>query len=118
MITLTARLALILIGTVAYLTLAIVGLGGPTAFFSNGALVALTGVLCVMLVASLFAGGNLSSGVREDRANRWVLAAFALVGLLDAYLPAWSDRNEFWIIDGETIRRVGVALFAAGGAGG
>jgi protein-S-isoprenylcysteine O-methyltransferase Ste14 len=116
MITLTTRLALILVGTVAYLSLAILGLGGSAVFFSHGALVALTGVLCVMVVASVFAGGNLSSGVREDRGNRWVIAAFALVGLLDAYLPAWSDRHDFWIIDGERIRWAGVVLFAIGGA--
>jgi protein-S-isoprenylcysteine O-methyltransferase Ste14 len=115
MITLTVRLALIFVGTGAYLGLAIFGRGGLAAFFSHGALIALTGVLCVMAVASLFAGGNLSSGVREDRGNRWVIAAFALIGLLDAYLPAWADRNDFWIIDGETIRWVGVVLFAAGG---
>ena len=54
--------------------------------------------------------------MREDRDNRWVLAAFTLVGLLDGYLPAWADRNDFWIIDGETIRWVGVVLFAIGGA--
>ncbi len=116
MITLTVRLALIFVGTGAYLGVAIFGQGGLAAFFSHGALIALTGVLCVMVVASLFAGGNLSSGVREDCGNRGVLAAFALVGLLDAYFPAWADRNDFWIIDGETIRWVGVVLFAADGA--
>lgn len=115
MLTLTIRLALIIVATGAWLSLAIIGLGGPTAFFSHGALVALTGVLCVMVVASLFAGGNLSSGVREDRANRWVLAAFTVVGLLDGYLPAWSDGKDFWVIDGETVRWVGVVLFAIGG---
>ena len=37
-----------------------------------------------------------------------------LVGVLDGFLPAWADRNEFWIVDGETIRWIGVILFAAG----
>jgi protein-S-isoprenylcysteine O-methyltransferase Ste14 len=54
--------------------------------------------------------------VREDRANRWVIAVFAAIGLLAAYLPAYTDRQGFWIIDGETIRWVGAVLFAAGGA--
>ena len=69
-----------------------------------------------MAGASFFAGGNLSPGVREDRGNRWVILAFALIGLLDAYLPAYADRKEFWTIDGDTIRWLGVVLFAVGGA--
>jgi protein-S-isoprenylcysteine O-methyltransferase Ste14 len=54
--------------------------------------------------------------VREDRANRWVIAAFGLIGLLDAYLPAYTDRKKFWSLDGDAIRWLGVVLFAAGGA--
>jgi protein-S-isoprenylcysteine O-methyltransferase Ste14 len=54
--------------------------------------------------------------VREDRANRWVIAAFGLIGALAAWLPAYTDRQEFWTIDGEAIRWLGVVLFAAGGA--
>jgi hypothetical protein len=41
-------------------------------------------------------------------------AAFAVLGLLDAWLPAHTDRNEFSTIDGEAVRRLGVAPFAAG----
>jgi protein-S-isoprenylcysteine O-methyltransferase Ste14 len=53
--------------------------------------------------------------VREDRANRWVIVAFGLIGLLDAYLPAYTDRKEFWTLDGDAIRWLGVVLCAAGG---
>jgi protein-S-isoprenylcysteine O-methyltransferase Ste14 len=38
-----------------------------------------------------------------------------MIGLLDAYLPAYTDRKEFWIIDGDAIRWLGVVLFAGGG---
>src|SRR5208282_901919 len=65
---------------------------------------------------AFFAGGNLSSGTREDRGNRWVLVAFGVILLLESYLPAYTDRMEFWTIDGDTIRWLGVFLFAAGGA--
>lgn len=112
----TVRLTLVIVGTAAYLGLAILGWGGFAAFFSHPALIALVIVLFALSGAALFAGGNLSPGVREDRANRWVIVAFALVGLLDAYLPAYTDRKEFWTINGDTIRWLGVALFAAGGA--
>lgn len=43
------------------------------------------------------------------------LQSFALVGLLAGYLPAYTDRKEFWTIDGDSIRWFGVGLFAAGG---
>ncbi|MGO9171414.1 MAG: methyltransferase family protein [Rhodomicrobium sp.] len=68
-----------------------------------------------MAAASLFSAGNLSSGEREDRSNRWVLPVFGVIGLLSAYLPAYTDRIGFWTFDGDSVRWLGVFLFAAGG---
>lgn len=110
------RPALMLAGTSAYLGLSVLAWGGPGPFFSHRALVALTVVTFVLTVAALRAGGNLSAGEREDRGNRWVIAAFGIIGLLDGYLPAHTDRIQMWIIDGDAVRWLGVALFAAGGA--
>ncbi len=110
------RVTLIMAGTAAYFGLAVLGWGGLAAFFSHPALIALAVATFVMAGAALFAGGNISPGVREDRGNRWVIAALSLLGLLAAFLPAWTDRNEFWTLDGDAIRWPGVALFAAGGA--
>ena len=113
----TPRLAFItLLATLAYLGLAILGWGGFAAFFSHPALIALAIALFVLSGVALFGGGNLSPGEREDRANRWVIVPFALIGLLDAYLPAYTDRNGFWTLNGDAIRWLGVVLFAAGGA--
>ena len=115
--TLSPRLAFFNIAaTLAYLGLAVLGGGGFAAFFSHPALIALTIVLFAISGAGLFTEGNLSSGEREDRANRWVLPAFGLLGLLAAFLPAYTDRIGFWTLDGESIRWLGVLLFAAGGA--
>ena len=108
-----------IVGCLAYLGLAILGWGGFAAFFSHAALMALAVVLFVLFVLSgvaLFSAGNLSPGEREDRGNRWVLAAFGLIGLLLAYLPAYTDRTDFWTLDGDAVRWLGVVLFAAGGA--
>jgi protein-S-isoprenylcysteine O-methyltransferase Ste14 len=111
------RLAFItLVATLAYLGLAILGFGGFAAFFSHSALTALAIVTFAMSGISLFSDGNLSPGEREDRANRWVLVAFALIGLLSSFLPAITDRNDFWTLDGESVRWLGVVLYTVGGA--
>src|SRR5215467_5197648 len=110
------RLALIIIGTCAYTALAILGWGGIRPFFSHRPLIVLVVVLFVLSGVAFFAGGNLSPGVREARENRWVLVVFTVVGFLNAYIPAYTDRKELWTIDGDTTRWVGVILFAVGGA--
>jgi hypothetical protein len=114
---LTPRLVVFtVVASLGYLGLAILGWGGFTAFFSHPALVALAIVGVVLSGVALFSGGNLSPGEREDRGNRWVLAAFGVIGLLMAYLPAYTDRNDFWTLDGDAVRWLGVVLFAVGGA--
>jgi protein-S-isoprenylcysteine O-methyltransferase Ste14 len=115
-VTPSPRLALFtIVATLAYLGLAILGSGGLAAFFSHPALIALTVALFVMSGVALFSEGNLSPGVRGDRGNRWVIAAFGLIGVLAAYLPAYTDRRGFWTLDGETVRWLGVVLFTVGG---
>jgi len=98
-----------------FLGLAVLGFGGVDAFFSHPALITLAVVTVALTVAALFSQGNLSTGVREDRSNRWVIAALGILGLLSAWLPAYTDRREFLTIDGEAVRWLGVTLFAAGG---
>ncbi|MDH4556787.1 isoprenylcysteine carboxylmethyltransferase family protein [Pseudomonas sp. BN417] len=105
-----------LAGTLAYLGLVILGWGSFGAFFSHPPLVALTLVLFVLTILAPFTGGNLSSGVREDRENRWVLVAFGIIGLLSAFLPAYTDRLDFWTFGGDGVRWFGVFCFAVGGA--
>ena len=110
------RFVFITIGSCAYAGLAVLGWDGFRPFFSHPALIVLMVVLFVLSGVSFFAGGNLSVGVREARGNRWVLPVFGLIGFLNAYLPAYTDRKELWTIDGDTIRWLGVVFFAAGGA--
>ncbi|HUC16545.1 MAG TPA: isoprenylcysteine carboxylmethyltransferase family protein [Acetobacteraceae bacterium] len=114
---LTAKLALLaVVGSLAYLGLAILGWGGFAIFFADRARIALAIVLFALVGTALFSRGNLSPGEREDRDNRWVLIAFAAIGLLSAYLPACTERAGFWTFGGEAVRWLGVLLFAAGGA--
>jgi protein-S-isoprenylcysteine O-methyltransferase Ste14 len=116
-IKISPRLAILnVVMTLVYLGLAILGGGGFAAFFSHPARIALTIVVFALSGASLFTSGNLSTGEREDRHNRWVIGAFAVIGLLDAFLPAYTERIGFWTFGGDAVRWLGVVLFAAGGA--
>jgi protein-S-isoprenylcysteine O-methyltransferase Ste14 len=103
-------------GVLVYLGLAVLGWGGFGPFFSNPARIALVVATVAMVVAALFSSGNLSTGEREDRSNRWIIGALGLIGLLSAWLPAYTDRKEFWVLDGDAVRWIGVALYAVGGA--
>ncbi len=98
------------------LDLAVLGWGGLAAFLAHPARIALVGVTAVLTVAALFSEGNLSSGEREDRANRWVLPVFGVIGLLSAWLPAYTDRHGLWSLDGDTVRWLGIVLYSVGGA--
>ncbi|WP_223543462.1 methyltransferase family protein [Pseudomonas sp. GL-B-12] len=113
----SAKLAFFaVVSTLAYLALAIWGLGGFTAYFSHGSLVVIALATLIMAVVSLFTEVNLSSGEREDRANRWVIPAFGVIGLLSGFLPAYTDRIDFWTFGGEGVRWLGALLFIFGGA--
>src|SRR5215475_2548461 len=110
------RLAFIVIGVCAYTGLAVLGWGGLRPFFSHAALMALVVVLFALSILSFFAGGNVNAGVREDRGNRRVIAVFMVIVFFFQSVDGIRDRKELWTIDGDTIRWLGVALFAAGGA--
>jgi protein-S-isoprenylcysteine O-methyltransferase Ste14 len=100
---------------VLLLGLAILGWGGFAPFFSHPPLVAVVVAMVVMVVVGFFSKGNISPGEREDRGNRWVLAALGALAPLLAYFSAFTDRYDFWTIDGEAIRWTGFAVLVVGG---
>ena len=104
------------ISVLGYLALAAWGWGGVGPLLAHPARVALVVVTVALTIAALFAGGNLSAGEREDRSNRWVLPVFGLIGIVSAWLPAYTDRHDLWCLDGDAVRWLGVVLYAAGGA--
>jgi protein-S-isoprenylcysteine O-methyltransferase Ste14 len=102
-------------GSLAYIGLAVWGWGGFAAFFANPARIAGTLVMLALTIAGLFTEASLSTGEREDRGNRWVLAAFGVLSILAGYLAPYTDRKDFWVLDGDTMRWTGVVLTAVGG---
>jgi protein-S-isoprenylcysteine O-methyltransferase Ste14 len=109
------RTILVFAGLVGYLGLAVWGEDGLRAAISHPPYIALAAVFLALTIVSLFTKGNISPGVREDRGDRWVLAAFSIGALLDGYVPAWSDRTGLLTIDGDVTRWIGVVIVAIGG---
>jgi len=72
------------LGTTGFLALAVLGEGGSAAYFAHAPLVAVAIATVTMTGIALSSSANLSGGEREDRGNRWVLAAFGVLGLLGA----------------------------------
>jgi protein-S-isoprenylcysteine O-methyltransferase Ste14 len=105
--------------SVAYLvvefTLAILGWGGFLSFFSRPQFLALAILTIGLTAPSFFSGASISTGVKEDRSNRWVIGALSLIGLLLAFFSAYTDRLGSVVFDGNTLRWVGVVLFTVGG---
>jgi protein-S-isoprenylcysteine O-methyltransferase Ste14 len=105
-----------LVAALVQFGLAVLGWGGWRPFFAHPALVALGLITLALMAAVPFTSGNASSGIREDRENRWVLIAFSLLALPIAVVPAYTDRIDLWTIDGDATRWIGIALYAGGGA--
>ena len=111
-----SRLAVVtVLSIIAYLGLAVAGAGGPGRFFSYPPLIAVSVVTIALGVLGLFSEAHIGSGVREDRSNRWVVAALGVLGIIDAYLPAYTDRIDFLTFGGEGVRWLGFLLYTVGG---
>lgn len=94
--------------------LAILGRGGFMAFFSVSAIRVMTVATVGIATVAFFADSNISSGIKEDRRNRWVLKVFAGIAVLLTFFSAYTDREDFWTIDGDTTRWVGLAVYLIG----
>ncbi len=105
-----------IVTTLLYLWLAVLGSGGFAAFFSHPARIVLVVASIMMASAAFFSDANLSSGEREDRSNRWIFIPLLMIGFLSAYLPAYTERRGWWVLDGDAVRWLGVFLYVVGGA--
>src|SRR5262245_17795511 len=97
-----------------YIGLAAFGWGGWSALMAHPARAAAVIATVIIAVAAMFTSGNISSGRREDTRNRWIFLPVLILGLLLAWLPAYTDRHEIWTIDGDAGRYTGLALFIVG----
>jgi protein-S-isoprenylcysteine O-methyltransferase Ste14 len=90
------------------------GWGGWRALLADPARAGCVWAAAFFTLVALASPVNLSSGVREDRENRWIFAP-SVAGLLAlTFFMPYMDRRDLWTIDGETARWVGLVLFLAG----
>jgi len=97
-----------------FVGLSVLAWGGFGPFLAHPPFVAFVAVSYVAALVGSLSSASISTGEREDKGNRWVLAVLGVLGLLAAYLPAYTDRIGFLTIRGETVRWVGVALYTLG----
>jgi protein-S-isoprenylcysteine O-methyltransferase Ste14 len=102
--------------TLLYLWLAVRGSGGLAAFFRHPARTGAAVASVLMAGAAFFSDANLSSGEREDRSNRWIFLPLLSIGFLSGFLPAYTERKGWWILDGNLVRWLGLSLYVIGGA--
>jgi protein-S-isoprenylcysteine O-methyltransferase Ste14 len=111
------KLGVILITTVnvaLYLELAAWGWDGWSALMAHPARAGAVVVTILASVAAMFTSGNLSSGRREDTANRWILLPVFVLGFVLGWLPAYTDRGDIGTVDGDVVRYLGLAIYVAG----
>jgi protein-S-isoprenylcysteine O-methyltransferase Ste14 len=104
-----------LVSAVVLFAAVIVAEGGVRATLGNPPILAFLVVSLALFVAANFTQGNLSAGVREDRDNRWVIAAFTVLSLGLLVVSIGFDRANILTIGGEAVRWLGVVLYAVGG---
>lgn len=103
-------------GIVPILALVIWGWGDVRSFFAHPAR---TGVVILALAGTIAYSATGSSsyatGRREDPSSRWIFLPLIFLVILFAWLPPHLDRLNFWSIDGDICRYLGLIVTAIGG---
>ncbi|HZR06009.1 MAG TPA: hypothetical protein VFA61_09290 [Candidatus Udaeobacter sp.] len=103
-------------GTLLCLALVVWGWGDWTTFFLNPARTAAIVLALSGAIAYGFSGSSgLGAGRVEDPSSRWVFIPIIMIAVAFTWLPPHLDRLNCWIIDGNTIRYVGLIITAIGG---
>jgi protein-S-isoprenylcysteine O-methyltransferase Ste14 len=101
-------------GTALFLGLAALGWGGASALLADPARAAFVVVTSAFTLLGLVPPVNLSSGLREDVADRWIFAPSVAGLLLLLWAVPYLDRHDFATFGGDAVRWAGVVLFGLG----
>jgi protein-S-isoprenylcysteine O-methyltransferase Ste14 len=98
-----------------YLALAVSAWGNVSGFFGHPARIGLVASSALLVVIACFSGTSaFSGGRRESAGSRWIFAPLFFLALAFAYLPPYADRHDFWTLDGDLVRYVGLVVFLIG----
>lgn len=100
--------------TLLFLSLSAAGWDGWAALLADPARATFVVISLAATVIALLSPLSVSTGKREDASNRWILLPGMVVPLMAAWAVAYLDRRDRWVVDGETVRWVGVAILLAG----
>jgi protein-S-isoprenylcysteine O-methyltransferase Ste14 len=101
------------LGTVA---LAAIGWGSLRGLLAHPARAAGVVAMFIESVAIGLSDLNFSTGTRSGPHGGWSLGLAMVIGPLVAVIAPYMDRHELWVVDGDAVRWLGVALLVAGGA--
>jgi protein-S-isoprenylcysteine O-methyltransferase Ste14 len=102
--------------SLAYITLAITAWGWDDwrGFLQNPARAGVCLGMLVLFAGTFWLGCNLTLGANDRPANNWIFVPMFLVGLILGWLPASGDRHNHWTFGGNSVRYLGLGLFALG----
>jgi protein-S-isoprenylcysteine O-methyltransferase Ste14 len=112
----SARIIIIsTVSVIIQLGLTILAWGDWASFLAHPARTWLVIGSFLLLIIACFSGSSgLSAGEKHSSASKTILYGFGLVILLLTLVPPYCDRREIWVIDGDTVRYLGLFLFFAG----
>jgi protein-S-isoprenylcysteine O-methyltransferase Ste14 len=95
--------------------LAAVGWGSLRGLLAHPARAAGVVAMLVASVAIALSDFNLSTGTRSGPHGGWVLGLAMVIGPLVTVIGPYTDRHDLWVVDGNAVRWLGVALLVVGG---
>jgi protein-S-isoprenylcysteine O-methyltransferase Ste14 len=100
--------------TLIYLVVPALAWGSASGLLAHPARAGVYAAGIISIVAFFLSRCNFASFKWDDRASRVTIVVSVLVGLPLTFLPAYGDRHNILVWDGETVRYVGLATYAAG----
>jgi protein-S-isoprenylcysteine O-methyltransferase Ste14 len=107
-------MVLLVVSTLLLFVLPILAWESASGFFAHPARVGMLLVAAAGVVAFLFSGVDFESFRWDDRRTRVVLLASIAIMVPLLFLPAYADRRDIMVLDGDAVRYLGLVLFAAG----
>ena len=104
-----------MVSVIIQIGLTILAWGDWAAFFAHPARTWLVIGSFLLLIVAWFTGSSgISGGEKHSESSKTVLYGFFAVILAVVLVPPFCDRRDLWVIDGGTVRYLGLALFFLG----